>query len=232
MLAISHAMQASVGNSIAKESVEKNRNDLKILNFLFMYIVGFCTICLACLYQPFMRIWMNNNESMMLSEYNMLLFCIYFYAINTNNIRNLYVNGCGLYYECRIWFVVEALGNLILNFTLGYFFGVTGILLATIVTIILFNFILRTNVLFKNYFNETAFDFYKEHLFYLSVTIIAGLITYLTVNFISVPGIGGFILKMICTCVLSNLIYLIAYYRTDIFKDSASFIKDRVLLRH
>lgn len=66
-----------------------------------------------------------------------------------NNSRNLYVNGNGLWWKLKIWYVLEAIGNLVLNVLFGYIMGITGIILATIITIIVFDFILRTIVLFR-----------------------------------------------------------------------------------
>ena len=48
----------------------------------------------------------------------------------------------------------EAVANLILNFILGKYFGITGVLLATIITIFVFNYLQRNTVLFKCYFKH------------------------------------------------------------------------------
>ena len=52
IILIRHAMQASVGNSIASESVERNYNDIFRWQFIFSMIAIWCAICLICLYQP------------------------------------------------------------------------------------------------------------------------------------------------------------------------------------
>ena len=51
------SMQAGIGNSIVKETIEKNYNDLQKINFLYMWIAGWCTTCIAILTQPFMEEW-------------------------------------------------------------------------------------------------------------------------------------------------------------------------------
>ena len=48
------AMTAGLGNSIAMESVEKNYRDFMKFSFMNSWLVGWFTICLICLYQPFM----------------------------------------------------------------------------------------------------------------------------------------------------------------------------------
>ena len=38
-----------------------NFDDLKNLSFIIFWISGFCTVCLLCLYQPFMDIWVRDD---------------------------------------------------------------------------------------------------------------------------------------------------------------------------
>lgn len=225
LLVITRSMQASVGNSIVKESKEKNYNDFLKFTFIFMWIIGWCTVCLVCLYQPFMSIWMRNDDKMLLSTFNMLLFCVYFYIINMNNTRNLYLEGKGLYHECRWYFLLEAIGNLLLNFLLGYYWGITGILLATIITIFIFNFITRTNVLFKCYFQFSAREFYCQHLEYGIITIVACGGTYLICKIIPFSSWIGLILRALVCCIVPNFIYFLCYFRTNNFKNGIIFIR-------
>ena len=59
MLIICNAMSASIGNSIVSESIHKNYENLLKFEFLYEWISGWCTICLICLYQPLMRLWVG-----------------------------------------------------------------------------------------------------------------------------------------------------------------------------
>ena len=141
-----------------------------------------------------------------------------------NNTRNLYLEGKGLYHECRWYFLLEAIGNLLLNFLLGYYWGITGILLATIITIFIFNFITRTNVLFKCYFQFSAREFYCQHLEYGITTIGACIVTYLICKIIPFSAWTGLILRAVVCCIVPNLIYILCYFRTNNFKNGIIFI--------
>lgn len=225
MLMLNHAMQASVGNSIAKDGIEKNYNDLHRFSFIIAWISGWCAICMCCLYQPFMHIWMRGNENLIFSNYNMILFCIYFYAINMNNVRNLYISGQGLFWECRYLYIAEAVANIILNWVLGYFFGVAGILWATIITILLFNFIARTMVLFKNYFKFSSKSFYLRHVMYFCVTAIVCVITYFVCSFVTFGGVLGLLLKAMICLVLPNVIFVLIYFKDKQFKNALQIVR-------
>ena len=96
-----------------------------------------------------MELWVGSN--LKLSNSDMVLFCVFFYALNINIVPNLYLGGNGLWWECKAPCIVEALGNLVFNIVLGKFFGIKGILLSTIITLISCNFIWRNYILFKKY---------------------------------------------------------------------------------
>ena len=231
MAIIIHGIMASVGNSIATESVDKNYKDLKKFNFLFMWIVSWCSICMLCLYQPFMFIWMKGKTDMLLSNFNMILFCVYFYAINMTYVRSMYLDGFGLFHECRFTFIAEALLNLILNFALGHFFGVTGIIVATILTIFILNFITRTNILFKHYFKRSPSEFYLQHAYYFFATAIAAVASYYVCSLVAPKGAIGLCIRLVVCCVLPNIILLAFYYKHKQFKESIIFLK-RIIVRH
>ncbi len=223
---ITGAIQASVGNSMVGESVEKNRKDFFLFDFIFTWLVGWCAICMCCLYQPFVFLWMKGEESMMLSEGNMMLICLYFYAVAINSIRNVYINGAGLFWEIKHWYLLEALGNVALNLVLGYFFGVTGIIAATLITVVLFNFLARSGVLFRCYFRSSVREFFTKHLLYFLVVASAGVLTYLLCGLITGEGIWGLLLRA-CLCVLlPNGIFLLVYGKTTYVKRSIAMAKN------
>jgi len=220
---IIHGIMASVGNSIAVESVDKNYKDLLNFNFIFMWVVGWCSICMACLYQPFMNLWMKSDQKMILSTFNMLLFCFYFYSINMTYVRSMYLDGNGLFYECRVWFVVEALGNLLLNIILGFLFGITGILLATIITILVFNFVCRTNILFRYYFKRSVKEFYLKHALYAFTTVVIGTISFTFCNVIPISGIAGLTIRGIFCLFVPNILYFVFYRKTSEYSEAVNY---------
>ena len=72
---ITNAMRGSVGNSVATESKEKNYQDFLRFNYYFAWLGAWCVICMLCLYQPFMLLWMG--KTLVAPEGTMILFCIY-----------------------------------------------------------------------------------------------------------------------------------------------------------
>lgn len=221
MIVITNAMQASVGNSIAVESKEKNHNDLLKFQFIFAWITGWITICMFALYQPFMKLWAG--ESLLLSFKDMILFCGYFYAINMNGMRNLYFAGSGLWWQAKLAFVMEALGNLVLNIVLGYFWGVTGVLVATLVTIIAFNYVYRTQVLFRLYFESNSPKrFYMNQIFYLLVTALGCFVMYWICSLLG--SLDVIAVRAVLCLFVPNLLMLIFFFGKKEFHEMKDFV--------
>lgn len=220
-----HSVRASIGNSIVKETVEKNQKDLHIFTFLYMSVGSFCFTCLLCLYQPFMQIWMGDKENMILSNLNMILFCLYFYIYCMVYTKCAYLEARGLFHECRYLYIFEALSNLVLNILFGYFLGITGVLLATIITLFGFNFVGGTIVLYKYYFKNGIRTFFFQHLAYAVVACLVTALIYFALKLIPIGGIGGFAIKGASCIILSAVLYFLVYFRTRAFKNSLPYIK-------
>lgn len=225
MSIFSSSLTASVGNSLVTETEEKNYRDMKKFNFMYMWISGWLTVCLACLYQPLMQLWMG--EENMFPFGIAILFCIYFYTLKMGDIRALYSDAKGLWYENRYRTIAESVLNVILNAVLGYFFGVPGIIIATLISLFIFGFAYSAQILFKHYFvHYKVSKFYLQHATYALVTIVIGVPTYFICSFIDLNGVCGLVVKGLICVVFPNILYLLIYRNTNIYKETAGFVKN------
>lgn len=165
------SLTASVGNSIAVESVEKNYYDFKRFNHVFSFLISICTVCFVILYQPFMVLWVGSE--LMASTAIMLLFCVYFYISQMGQVRAMYASAAGIWWEFRYLEIFEMISNLTLNIVLGYVWGMKGILIATIITVFLFSIIGISEVTFKTYFKKNTAEFWKDNIVYIGSTVIS-----------------------------------------------------------
>lgn len=222
---ISSSIIAGVGNSVAVESKEKNYNDMLKFNFLYMWLSGWCTICLLCLYQPFTEVFFGKD--MLFPMGIVCLFCIYFYVLKMGDIRSVYVEANGLWWENRYRAVVEASGNILLNYVLGKTFGIYGIIMATLVSLFCFNFLWGSNIIFKHYFaRERAKEYFVLHIIYALTTLMCCIfscgICYLmkTDN-----SLWNLFINMIICLIVPNLLYLICYRNMKVYKMSIEWVK-------
>jgi O-antigen/teichoic acid export membrane protein len=215
----SDSMQASVGNSIAVRSEAQNFENLLDFSMLYAWIAGWCATTMACLYQPFMKLWVG--QELMLSDGNMLLFAVYFYLISMNHIRNQYILGNALWWDLKWVYLIEAAANLLLNLVLGHFWGVTGVLLATILTIFFCNYLMCNAVLFRRYFRHASIGlFYRQQFYYLLCTAVVCGGVYLICR-----RTDSIFLRAGICIVLPNLLYLLLFRPCSRWKSSTAIVR-------
>ena len=225
---LGNSMLAGIGNSIATESVEKNCNDMFNFNFMYMMLSGICTVVLFCLYQPFMKIWVGKES--MLPMTAVIMLCVYFYILKMGDIRGIYSDAAGLWWENRHRAIVEAITNLALNAILGWKFGIYGIIMATLISLFVINFIFGSQIIFKYYFkNEKILQYYKTNFKYAVVTIIVAIGCYWFNDKLMVQGVGGLIIRGIIVGSVSVSLFLLIYCKTFEFKIAFNWFRKHAL---
>ncbi len=262
------AMVASVGNSIAVESREKNYRDMRRFNFIYMLLAGWAMICLLCLYQPFVRLWMGGalsgggtmaasgalaqgsvvaGETLMLGMPEVVALCLYFYLLKAGDMRWIYHQGAGLWWKARYIVVAEIVCNVVLNSLLAKYWGVLGIILATLISLFFINFLGGAWVLFKEYFqNGKLREFFADQALYFVVAVILAGICFWACEGASawllatgngagsvIPkstGILDLFVRLVICSFVSVVGYFLVYRKTERFRDARSWVTERIRL--
>ena len=218
---------AGIGNSIIIETEEKNYKDFMTFNFGNAWIITVCSVCLLCLYQPFMKVWMGEN--MMFSFGMVILFVMYFYFWLFNKIGSTYTNAAGLWKE-QFWKPYVSAGiNLMLNIILVKTIGIAGVLLSTIVASVFIDTSWETWAIFKYIFKRNCSKFILRLLEYIAAGCVICVISYLLcakINLGVIPSL--FVYGIICLLV-SNVLWIILFYRTEECKSLLKKLKTALL---
>jgi O-antigen/teichoic acid export membrane protein len=220
------AITAGVGNSVATETLDKNYSDFNKFNFYYGWIASWCTVSLTCLYQPFMRIWVGTK--MVAPFTTMILFCIYFYITQVGQIRSVYSSAAGIWWEFRYLSIAEMILNLLLNFVLGWFWGMNGVLWATIITVFLVGCIGLAIITFRSYFRCSVREYFLNCLVYVLITIVVGVLTYLICGSITLNAILGFLIKAVICIIIPNVLFLIIYMCNRTYRGYLLELKNRL----
>lgn len=181
LVTLSGSIMGGIGNHVATKSKEENFLELKKLDLLYMFVSGWCAVCLLCLAQTFMEIWMGKN--MLLPVSSLISMCIYFYVLKLGDMRSLYYAATGIWWEMRYRSIVETISNVILNFVLGKMYGLNGIIWATTISLLLFNFPWGTHIVFKHYFGTKKIpQYYWYHIKCAVITLVVCIVTYNVTN--------------------------------------------------
>lgn len=213
---------AGIGNSILVDSEEKNYRDLKKLTFITAWLTGFCSACLLCLFQPFMKLWAGADSMFAFSA--VVCFVVYFFVDQMNQLLLTYKDAAGIWHEDRFRPLVTALTNLILNIILIQFWGVYGVLWATVISKVVVGmpwlFYNLSTVLFKR--NMTGYII--RMIGYGIVTALVCGICYFACTVVEGSGIGALALKAIICIVISNMMFLLIFLRTKEFEETKKIV--------
>lgn len=216
---------AGIGNSIIVETKEKNYNDFKKFTFLIAWIAGFCTVCIVCLMQPFMNIWMNGNEKLMLGMSEVVCFCIYFFVYEIQQLLLTYKDAAGMWHEDKYRPLVTALTNLALNIIMVQFFGLYGVLLSTVISIIFIGMPWLFYNLFTVLFKRNAAKYVIRVVYYTVITIVISIITYSVCSLVPFIGIAELIVKLIICIIVPNLLFFATLFKFEEFGQVKALVK-------
>ncbi len=213
------ACTAGIGNSLVVETKEKNFNDLNKFTFIVCWITGFCSVCLLCIYQPFMELWVG--KELMLNMSAVVCFVLYFFIRQINSLLNLYKDASGMWHEDKFRPLAAALTNLILNLILVQFIGIYGIILSTVIAILVVGMPWLLHNLFTVVFEKERLRSFLGKMFtYCILTIIACIVTYFICSTINTSLWVTLALRGFICLIIPNMIFFLAYHKRNEFKQS------------
>ncbi len=213
------ACTAGIGNSIVVESKEKNYQDLNKFTFIITWIAGFCSVCLLCIYQPFMELWVGKD--LMLSFSAVVCFVIYFFLRQFNALFNLYKDASGMWHEDRFRPLAAALTNLVLNIIFVQFIGIYGILLSTVLAILCVGMPWLLHNLFTVIFEKKHMWYYLGRLAkYCVVILLSCFATYLVCSRINIGLVPTIMVRGVICVVVPNAIYYLIFRKTKEYQQA------------
>lgn len=205
------SLTAGVGNSLETESKEKNYTDFETLSFLNAWLVMFCSVCLLCLYQPFMKIWVK--EQNMFGMDIVLLLVLYFYIYQSRRIVLTYKDAAGIWWEDRFRPYVVMFTNLIFNIFLCQVIGIYGIVFSTIISMVI-SIPWENYTVFKFIFKLKSKAYYIKMSKYLLTTVFICMLLWGICSQLGENGVLGIIIRLAICGLISNIIWLLIYGRS------------------
>lgn len=208
------AITPALGHLNATESVENRRRAFRNLNFFGAWLSGWMSICLLCLFDAFIDLWLG--EGYLLPGPVVALIAANFYVgsmrLPVANTRS----AMGLFWDERYKSVLEALLNLALSIFLGRRWGIQGIITGTLISTMALPFWVEPLGLYRYGLKQRAGEYFARYFFHLLVTVAAGALTGLLCS-LTGDGVAGFLVKGALCMVIPNGIYGAVYCRSREF---------------
>ena len=218
---------ASMGNLIASESREKSYEIYKKIDFINYWLYTFTAICLFCLIEPFIDLWLGADYVM--SPAILILCVMLYYLQGINSGIEVVKNAAGLYQPDRFVPMMEAITNMIMSIILAYKFGLAGVLFGTLFSFLVFSFWTKPYFVYRDIFKIRFIKYVKWEGKKIAIGLEIAVITYYIQSKIQLSNLVlNFLIKGIMSAILSNGLLLMIYYRSDEFEYIKNLVKSMI----
>lgn len=206
-----NAISASVGDYNASKSSDEVYSLYKTTAFAGYWIYGFCSICFAVLFQPFIMLWIGDQY--LLDYATVLIVIINFYFAGMVRVSETFSYVAKLFHKTRKKGIVMAGVNLISSIILMRYLGLKGVFLGTVCGYAACGLWLDAYYLYKTTFKKHLYKYILSFAGNTAVVMIVGIVTYSVCQMFS-----NFIVKAALCIFVSNVLFIAIYFRTKEFK--------------
>ena len=230
LIVVLNACMAGVGNKLVMESKEANYRDLEKISLLFLWVLGVSSSMLLCMYQPFIRVWMGEDN--MLAVGLVFCFVVYYYSMGANKLINMFKDAAGIWRVDRWRPLTAALVNLGLNLATVRWLGLYGVLLSSVFSIVF----IQIPWLFRNLFREVfpRQRMGKYILLFCSVTTVSLIscgVSWFVCGLFTLDVWSTLFLNAAVSFLVPNLCCFAVYGRNPVFRESLLQLKRSLLSR-
>lgn len=207
---------ASVGNLVVIENEDKKLEVFNVMLFVGAWISIVFTSCMWILCDDFITLWLGKEYLMEKGVVIAKVIMLYISCI-LNPIFT-YREALGLYQKTKYAMVLAGIINIGLSILMGRYWGITGILVASIIAMLVTYFWYEPFVLYRDYFNRSS----SEYFINLAVNFLLGVVGILGLHFvgsyISATSWVEWLIKAALMFVLINLYCYMVYRNRKEFK--------------
>ena len=187
---ISGSITAIIGNYLSSGDSNKSYELYSELCCLTFFIAIIISIPLFFAINAFIDIWYNGKiQTQFLTA---LSFAIYIFIYIIKIPTTTFITSAGLFKETKICALCDTIINFTLSVILIFVCGISGVVFATSFSSFVAEYIMKTNVLYKNIFTKNkASDYFKRNFKFLIFALIDFSIGYLIFKNIHIVKIGA-----------------------------------------
>jgi hypothetical protein len=174
------------------------------------------------LYNVFMNLWLGTDALFKIDI--VVLIVVYFYLTSLTYIPNMIRNSTGLWSEGKWIPMVESIANFILDLVLVQVWGLKGILIGTIITMIFINIPCETKLVYSLYFDKSAKRELAGYVINGVVAILASYASYMICELYRGDTLSTFLVRIMVSTVVPNLIFIILHIKDRRLKDVCGII--------
>ena len=209
------SVTASVGNLMAGSEDDHSEAIFYHVLFLNAWLYGFASICLFCLYQPFIRLWLG--KVYLLTDMTVIMIVTSFYINGVRLTLLIFKDASGVFAQDRYKPLVEGAVNILVSIPLAMRYGVTGVLLGTIISTLAVAFWYEALVFFRVRYGKGTGRYMLCQLRYLVLTALIALLCRTLCSAVPSTTPGAFFAQMAICMVVPNALYYFCFRKSADF---------------
>lgn len=178
------------------------------MNTMYLFIATFISIMFFGFLNSLINIWIGKEY--ITDTLSLLLFCLVAFQITTERPLNIVINSQGLFKETKRAAMLEAILNVAFSFLLVNKFGISGVLIATIIAKLVTTFIHYPICIYKNLFNKKAIGYFANYVLVL-VIMFLGIFGMYKFNFMT-NSVFNWLLYVLISAVIVLIYLAIIFY--------------------
>lgn len=218
------SLTPSIGNLVETETPEKKFYIFKTMNFVASWMAVVFSTCFFTLSGEFISIWIGNKFVLDLGSVISKAFII-FLSCSMQPIFS-FREALGLYKKTKYVMLAAAIINIILSLLFGKYFGIKGILFASIISMLSTYFWYEPYLLYRQFFYQKYISFLMKKGLDIIVVLFSYFITTKIFKSWTVFSYGSWFFKALTTFFFVNFICLIIYGFFPEFKNTLRLIKN------
>lgn len=223
------SITSSIGNLGAEtEDGVRKEQVFNILNFVSAWVIGFSSICLFVLYNPFIELWVGREYLFDMKIVAMIVVNFYMYGMRQSVLTTR--DALGIFWYDRHKPIFEAVINLVFSIPLAMVMGISGVLLGTLISTVTTSLWVEPYVLYKHGFQKNCVGYFGKYFLYTAVTVGAGAACWYLCSLLTISNmLLLFVAKALICGIISNIVFLLVYFKTKPFQAFVNILKRKFL---
>lgn len=218
-----NGLTASVGNHNASETKEKQFQMFSFLNMMNFWIFGWAALGIIFCSSDLVQLCFG--EEYILPIGIPLIMAVNFYTVGMMNAVWTYKHTLGLFHYGRVMQIFTGILNIVFSVVLGTYWGVFGILAATVMARACTSLWYDPVAVYIHGFGKNPWSYLVKYARYLLVLLTAAALCQLSFTLVGGSHIVKTLLKIVLCSLVTNAVFAAVFFRTPEFAMLKYFIR-------
>lgn len=216
---------AGIGNLIAEGKSDRIKSVYWEFFALKFFIAGVMAFGFWHMTEPFLTCWLG--EEYLLSKLLLIFIIIIEFIVQMKFATDMFIMGFGLFQD--VWApITQAIISVIVAIVGGYFMGLEGVLLGTIVSLVIIAGLWKPYFLFKEGLKESVWVYWKNFVKYLVCFVVSFVIGNFCADFVSLDPSESFLMWGLYALIVTLTFSMIYFIFLNLLNQGMRDLSNRV----